>query len=323
MITRRESGRGHLLILATAILCFGAASRAQSSATPDSPKQIADAAIRVEPEIAEKNLVKKVDPVYPAIAKMARLQGTVKLQVGISKTGTVEFASFLSGPPLLMQAAVTAVKQWQYTPFLSDGLPVAVSTEVAVPFSLGISDSDYRAEQKNSTQYFKREDECRNLLKVHQYPEAENSCVSLVELAEKLPKERQNERRTANALAGHVFLYERKFDEALRYFKNEVAVGEASLKPTDAELGYGYHDVAVAYQFLGDTRKAEVNYELAKNTLEKARQHIDSDFLKKEYAKALQSVLQDYLTLLQQTGQTDAAEKVQQRAAALTHENQP
>jgi len=59
-----------------------------------------------------------------------------------------------------------------------------------------------KCEQKNNDNYFKREDECRNLLKAKKYVESEASCKSAVELAEKLPAERQNERRTANELAG-------------------------------------------------------------------------------------------------------------------------
>ena len=146
--------------------------------------------------------------------------------------------------------------------------------------------------------------------------EAESPCTSSVELAEKLPKERQIERVTANDLAGQALLYTKKYDEALSFFQSEVAIGETALKPTDAELGYAYHHVAVGYQATGDTRKAQLYYERAESTLEKAREHMDSDFFKNEYAKALQSVLRDYIVLLQQTGQTDAAAKTQKRADA-------
>lgn len=279
--------------------------------------------LAVQPNNAEKNLVKKITAVYPPLAKQARLQGTVKLQVVISNTGTVESVKVLSGSPLLAQAAVDAVKQWQYKPFSVDGRPVAASTEVEVPFSLGISDTAYQVEQKNNEDYFKREDECRNLLKAHQYSEAEPPCTSSVELAEKLPQERQMERVTANDLAGQALLYERKFDEALSFFQSEVAIGETSLKPTDAELGYAYHHVALGYHATGDTQKAQLYYERAESTLRAAREHIDSDFLKNEYAKALQAELRDYIVLLQQTGQTDAAVKAQQRADTLARESHP
>ena len=87
----------------------------------------------------------------------------------ISKAGNVDSVRVVSGPPLLVSAAIDAVKQWQYKPFLVDGQPVAARTEIKIPFSLGISDVDYQAEQKNNEDYFKREDECRKLLKAGQY----------------------------------------------------------------------------------------------------------------------------------------------------------
>ena len=113
---------------------------------------------------ATEHLIKTVAPIYPPLAKQVRIQGKVKLQVVISKTGTVDSVKVLSGHPLLVQAAIDAVKQWQYKPFLADGQPVAASTEIEVPFSLGISAANYQTEQKNNEDYFKREDECRNLL---------------------------------------------------------------------------------------------------------------------------------------------------------------
>jgi TonB family protein len=172
----------------------------------DPVKQTEQGTTAVKPEQAEQNLIKKVAPVYPPLAKQVRIQGKVRLQVVISKTGTVDSVNVVSGHPLLVQAAINAVKQWQYAPFLADDQPVAVSTEVEVPFSLGISDAGYQAEQKSNEDYFKCEGECRNLLKAQKYAEAEASCKSAVELSEKLPSERQNERRTANELAGEALL---------------------------------------------------------------------------------------------------------------------
>src|SRR5215467_7781080 len=187
---------------------IAASSWGQSGTGPDSPKQADKATTAVKPEQAEKNLIKRIAPIYPPLAKQVRIQGKVKVEVLISKAGAVESVNVLSGHPLLVQAAINAVKQWQYRPFLVDGQPVTARTEIEVPFSLGISEASYQAEQKNNDEYFKREDECRNFLKAQKYPEAEASCKSAAELAEKLPSERQNERRTANELVGEALLYE-------------------------------------------------------------------------------------------------------------------
>jgi len=319
-MARRDNSGYFLTVMA---VFFVAPFWGQSGTGPDTAKQTDKGTTAVKPEQAEENLVKKVAPIYPPLAKQVRIQGKVKVQVVISKTGMVESVNVVSGHPLLVQAAINAVKQWQYKPFLADGQPVAVSTEVEVPFSLGLSDASYQAEQKSNDNYFKREDECRNLLKAQKYAEAEASCKSAVELAERLPSERQNERQTANELVGEALLYEKKFNEALSFFKSELAIGEGSLKPTDAELGYAYHHVALGYHATGNPQEAQSYYEKAESTLRAAREHMDGDFFKNQYAKAIQSVLRDYIVLLQQTGQQDAAAQAQKRANAIAQEIHP
>ena len=81
-------------------------------------------------------LIKKVTPNYPQLAKQARIQGTVVLQAEISKEGTIQNLQLISGHPMLAPAAIEAVKQWRYKPYLLNGEPVAVETQVVVNFSL-------------------------------------------------------------------------------------------------------------------------------------------------------------------------------------------
>jgi protein TonB len=76
-------------------------------------------------------------PVYPQIAKTAHVQGTVLLHAIIGKDGSVEELQFISGPPLLMRAAMDAVRQWQYSSTLLKGEPVRVETQIQVIFALG------------------------------------------------------------------------------------------------------------------------------------------------------------------------------------------
>jgi TonB family protein len=309
------------ILMFVVVALFGSNPSYAQSSPPIGISAKADMGTDMPWEDAKRNLVKRVAPVYPTLAAQLHLQGTVKVQVVISKAGTVDSVKLVTGHPMLVQAAIDAVKQWQYKPFVIDGQPVAVSTEIEVPFTLGIPDASYKAEQKNNDDYFKLEDECRKYLNAGQYGDAEKPCTFSVELAEQLPKERQMERVTANDLAGQSLLYVRKYEEALGFFQSEVAIGEKALKPTDAELGYAYHHIAIAYQATGDTQKAQSYYERAESELEKAREHVDSDFFKNEYANALRSVLRDYIVLLQQTGQIDAAAKAQKRADAITEEN--
>jgi protein TonB len=80
-------------------------------------------------------LIKKTAPMYPAIAKTARVAGTVVLQATITTSGTLEGIRVVSGPPMLKQSALDAVKSWRYRPYLLDGKPVEVDTTVNVVFT--------------------------------------------------------------------------------------------------------------------------------------------------------------------------------------------
>jgi protein TonB len=82
-------------------------------------------------------LIQKTIPVYPPIAKAARVSGTVVLQAIISKQGTIENLRVISGPAMLQQAAQDAVRQWRYRPYLLNNAPVEVETTVNVVFTLG------------------------------------------------------------------------------------------------------------------------------------------------------------------------------------------
>jgi protein TonB len=82
-------------------------------------------------------LIYKVTPQYPAIAKAAGVGGTVILQAMISKDGTIENLRVVSGPAMLQQAALDAVKMWRYRPYLLNGVPLEVETTVNVVFTMG------------------------------------------------------------------------------------------------------------------------------------------------------------------------------------------
>jgi protein TonB len=100
------------------------------------PKVAAPQRIRVSSGVSTGLLIKKVQPNYPPLAKQARIQGHVLLQAEISKDGTIQNLQLISGHPMLAPAAIEAVKQWRYKPYLLNGEPVAVETQVDVIFSL-------------------------------------------------------------------------------------------------------------------------------------------------------------------------------------------
>jgi len=86
--------------------------------------------------LAEGLLIHKVIPRYPSIGIAIHLEGTVFLQATISKSGTIENLRVVSGPAMLQQAALDAVAQWRYRPYLLNGQPVQVETTVSVEFKL-------------------------------------------------------------------------------------------------------------------------------------------------------------------------------------------
>jgi len=107
------------------------------SSTPVAvPKVATPQRVRVSAGVTNGLKVKDVKPVYPPLARQARIQGTVVLHAQISKDGSIEGLTLISGHPMLAPAAIDAVKQWRYKPYLLNGEPVEVDTEVMVNFTL-------------------------------------------------------------------------------------------------------------------------------------------------------------------------------------------
>jgi len=100
------------------------------------PKIATPQRVRVSSGVVSGLLIRKVPPTYPPLARQARIQGTVILQAQISKTGDIENLTLVSGHPMLAPAAIEAVKQWKYRPYLLNGEPVEVDTQVQVNFTL-------------------------------------------------------------------------------------------------------------------------------------------------------------------------------------------
>lgn len=108
----------------------GSATNASGSSTP-TPQRI-----RVSSGVAQGLLSTKVQPLYPQEAKDKHIQGVVLLQVRIDKEGNVIDTQLISGHPVLAPAAIEAVKQWKYKPFVLQGNPLMVETQVSVNFTL-------------------------------------------------------------------------------------------------------------------------------------------------------------------------------------------
>ena len=92
--------------------------------------------MRIASRVAEANLIHDVAPTYPPEAGRARIEGAVVLLAVIGKDGTVQDVRVESGLPVLAQAAIDAVKQWRYRPYLLNGEPIEVDSKITINFTL-------------------------------------------------------------------------------------------------------------------------------------------------------------------------------------------
>jgi protein TonB len=93
--------------------------------------------VRVSQGVSKGMLLSPIRPVYPVIAKAAGVQGAVVIEAVISKAGHAESLNVVSGPPMLRNAALDAVRQARYAPYRLSGEPVDVQTVITVVFKLG------------------------------------------------------------------------------------------------------------------------------------------------------------------------------------------
>ena len=92
--------------------------------------------IRVALGVTRGLLIRIIEPTYPLLARQARVQGEVVLKAIVTREGDIKELELISGHPMLAPAAIAAVKQWHYRPFLLNGEPIEVETMVTVTFNL-------------------------------------------------------------------------------------------------------------------------------------------------------------------------------------------
>jgi protein TonB len=93
-------------------------------------------ALPVSQGVTGGRLTRKIDPTYPAEARVQRIEGAVMLDALVGEDGLVHEVTVTSGPPLLAKAAAQAVKQWRYQPFQLNGKPVSIHNQITIQFKL-------------------------------------------------------------------------------------------------------------------------------------------------------------------------------------------
>ena len=114
---------------------WNAVNEAINRVTPPPAPTVSKPRFRAS-QMLQGSLIQRVEPVYPPLARTARIQGPVVLAAVISKAGTIEHLQALSGHPMLVKAALEAVSQWRYRPYVLNGEVIEVETQITVNFKL-------------------------------------------------------------------------------------------------------------------------------------------------------------------------------------------
>lgn len=279
-------------------------------------------ALRIPRSLAEENLVSRVDPVYPEIAREANVQGKVVLSVVVSAEGRPTSVKAVEGHPLLVQPAIDAVRKWEFRPYVLNGQPHAVTALVDVVFSMA-SEEKASAYEAAAHQYHLQEDHCNSLLLQHSYAKSEPVCAALPELSEKLDPILREDRVRAYRYSGTALFAESKLPEALAVFLRELQTAKAQLDRFNAELGRAHIDAAHVLQVTGEPKEAKSHYEDALKVFEHDSQYYDTDIMKRVYASRVRPILRDYARLLRQMGFIAKAEAVEKKERALGPEEVP
>ena len=125
-----------LLVAAYAVVAVGCAAAGQESNNAAAPptKQELPKRVRVSEGVMRALLIKRVEPEYPEEARKKHVQGSVVMKAIISHEGDVQELTLLSGDALLAPAALEAAKQWKYKPYLLQGHPVEIETQIMMIF---------------------------------------------------------------------------------------------------------------------------------------------------------------------------------------------
>jgi TonB family protein len=268
---------------------------------------------RVAPSIASQNLVRKVEPTVPPLAKTMGLGGTVSAEIVINSQGKVSSVKLLSGHPMLAPAFIDAVRKWEYKPFLADGRAVAVSTTVEWTV---VTAKHSKAEEKALQDYYPAFDGCYKLAKEGKSVEAEKKCNEAVILADQLPQNRVLERSSARTFLGHALFQQHRYAEAVPLYEKAVEIRKSyENSGSDADFASENANLARVYAALGQFDKADDFYSNAVTIFEAAIVSLPD--MKDNYVDRLKQVLLEYSKLKTAQGQQDEAAKLQDRAAQL------
>lgn len=268
---------------------------------------------------ARQHLNQKIDPVYPPIAAATRVEGEVVISVLIDINGKVAQERVLSGPAMLQQSALDAVKKWHFTSFEENGAPASVTTTLTIPFHLEHHGPQPTAEQEKAAQaWFPLSDKCRSALKSQVNEDALNVCKQALDMslqAGDLTNSDQLARLDSHQLYGHALLSAGRAPEALKQMNLAVAEAKKCVNDREEEYAGPFFWRAIVEAHLGDANAAISDFQVSEETMRRAI--INLPDMKKNYSSYLAAILNQHAALLDLMGRTDEAARVRAEAAAL------
>jgi protein TonB len=268
---------------------------------------------RVEPDVASRNLTKKVEPTIPPLAKAVGVGGTVVLDIVIDPAGKVVSVNVISGHPMLAPAFIEAVRKWEYTPFEKDGKAVSVVTRVEwVPDSPKYS----KPQEKAIRDYYPVFQSCYGLLKEGKDIEAEKKCGELLPIAEQLPENRILERSDARLYLAHSLYRQHRFEESIPLYEKAVEIRKTHEKSdSDADFASENASLARAYAAVWRTSESDNYYSQAVTIYKAAIVNLPS--MKDNYTARLKNTLREYAKLKTALGQKEEAAALEKEMAEL------
>jgi TonB family protein len=278
---------------------------------------LAQEIISVDGPTLDQHVDHRITPVYPPIAKAARIQGAVVVQVQVGTTGRIESMKFVSGPAMLQQAAIDALKGWTYHPFEKDDKPVAARGPVSVVFSLG-KDGPTPEEEKISQRYFPLFNQCNKAISAGaDRAAAETICNKAAETAmEFAPNVRFIEKRSAFVYAATASANNRNLASALAWAVKAVEIAKLG-HDDDSGNNAVYSTKGTIEGMLDDLAASDQDLTLAEDYERKGIAHmeVDSPGMAKYYKGVLARDLRFHARVLRGLSRSDEAQKKLDEAA--------
>ena len=212
---------------------------------------------RVAPDKADLNLVTRVTPVYPPLAKTIGLQAVIHLDILIDETGAVKDIRLISGHPILAPSAIEAIKQWKYKPFEIDGKPTTVRTDVKVLMPATATREEIASEHNFQQKFWENERLGKAAYDERRFDDAEAKLAIARAAAEERGDSKWLELAGVITLQGHIAMDQGQLDKAKDFYAESLALHLKHQRPNEAEVAGAQQDLGILFMLRHETERAE------------------------------------------------------------------